>query len=325
MGILFSIPEIIAAASIGGAEAVEIAGGIGAILTGEGLSALEALQASAFLTGETAALGVGEEASFLLAAAPELTQTLLAVQGALSALTAVGGTVYTANPGELLYKAVEGPGGLGPRVATAPMALQLWLPQAWPWGGQGGGIPDWLLDLLREVPPPQEIIRNILQGIWTSYYRTGREIVQRRLATEISSILTNVRQRMIEGLVNVAENPPDPVQGLFRLINFAIEHQREWEVQAIAQGRPLFGGLVIDSSNLPVQGYNNMRGGFHSEGMWVSWAGQQGNTDQYNLPSWILFVLEELEKEVKTPKHALSQKRKWPTSKTAPTSKKRRR
>lgn len=143
MGILFSLPEIIAAAAVGGGEALEIAGGLGALVSGEGLATLEALQSAAALSSEaTAALAVSNEAAIVLSTVPELSQTLFGAQLLLSSVAGVGGVIYSNyNPGEL-YKAPEGPGGLGPRVGNTTMALQLWLPQVWSWGGAGRGLPD---------------------------------------------------------------------------------------------------------------------------------------------------------------------------------------
>lgn len=329
MGILFSIPEIIAAASIGGGEALEIAGSIGALVSGEGLATLEALQSAAALSTEaTAALALSNEAAIVLSTVPELSQTLFGVQTLLSSVAGVGGIVYNLNPGEL-YQAPEGPGGLGPRVGNTTMALQLWLPQAWPWGGAGGGVPDWLLDLLREVPTPAEILTNIARGIWTSYYRAGREIIQRTASRELAGLLSRLRLNILEGANRALEMTPDPVQGLINLVNQAINYNREWETRALLEGRPLFepGGIVVyDSQNVPVSGNNDQRGGFHDEGVWVSFQGEQGNTSQYSIPQWMLFVLEELQKEVnKVNKNVLYKKRKWTPSEAPQSHKKRRR
>lgn len=329
MGILLSIPEIIAATAIGGGEALEIAGSVGALVSGEGLATLEALQGAAALSTEaTAALAVSNEAAIVLSTIPELSQTLFGVQTLLSSVAGVGGVVYNLNPGEL-YQAPEGPGGLGPRIGSTTMALQLWLPQAWPWGGAAGGVPDWLLEVLREVPTPSEILYNIARGIWTSYYRTGRELIQRTATRELASLLSRLRQNIINGANRAIEMAPDPVQGLLNLINQAIAYNRDWETRALLEGRPLFepGGVVMyDTQNLPLSGNNDQRGGFHDEGTWVSFQGEEGNTPQYTIPQWMLFVLEELQKEVnKENKHALSKKRKWTSTETSQSDKKRRR
>lgn len=63
-----------------------------------------------------------------------------------------------------------------------------------------------------------------------------------------------------------------------------------------------------------------IKGGFHDEGLWVSFSAEQGNTGQYCIPQWLLFVLEELDKEIK--EDALSQKRKWTNSKASQSNKK---
>nr|WOR08344.1 VP3 [Human polyomavirus 16] len=205
------------------------------------------------------------------------------------------------------------------------MALQLWLPQAWSWGGAGRGLPDWLINLLREVPSPTEILSDIVTGIWTSYYRAGREIVQRTASRELGALLGRIRQTVISGAERALEAAPDPVQGLVNLVNYAVNYNRQWETRALLEGRPLFestGVVNYDMQNLPVNGYNDQRGGFHDEGLWVSFSGEQGSTGQYCIPQWLLFVLEELDKEIK--EDALSQKRKWTSSKTSQNNKKRR-
>lgn len=326
MGILFSLPEIIAAAAVGGGEALEIAGGLGALVSGEGLATLEALQSAAALSSEaTAALAVSNEAAIVLSTVPELSQTLIGAQLLLSSVSGVGGVIYSNyNTGEL-YKATEGPGGLGPRVGNTTMALQLWLPQAWSWGGAGRGLPDWLINLLREVPSPTEILSDIVTGIWTSYYRAGREIVQRTASRELGALLGRIRQTVMSGAERALEAAPDPVQGLVNLVNYAVNYNRQWETRALLEGRPLFessGVVNYDMQNLPVNGNNDQRGGFHDEGLWVSFSGEQGNTGQYCIPQWLLFVLEELDKEIK--EDALSQKRKWTSSKASQNNKKRR-
>nr|ADE45442.1 VP2 [Human polyomavirus 6] len=326
MGILFSLPEIIAAAAVGGGEALEIAGGLGALVSGEGLATLEALQSAAALSSEaTAALAVSNEAAIVLSTVPELSQTLFGAQLLLSSVAGVGGVIYSNyNPGEL-YKAPEGPGGLGPRVGNTTMALQLWLPQVWSWGGAGRGLPDWLINMLREVPSPTEILSDIVRGIWTSYYRAGREIIQRTASRELGALLSRVRETVIHGAERALEAAPDPVQGLVNLVNYAVNYNRQWETRALLEGRPLFEGNGVvnyDMQNLPVNGNNDQRGGFHDEGLWVSFSAEQGNTSQYCIPQWLLFVLEELDKEIK--EDALSQKRKWTNSKASQSNKKRR-
>lgn len=315
MGAFLALPEIIAASGIGLDEAVEISGGVAGLLSGAGAETLAALQASAALTAEaTAALAVTDEAAILLSTIPVLTaESLFALQ---TVATSLGTVTYIFQTGDPVYQIYDGPGGLGPRVPHRPMALQVWLPQTWPWGNSLRDFPDWVLNLLYEVPSPQDILGGIVRGIATSFYKTGEIIIRRTASGEISQVLGSLGSRLLDMGGGVITQ--DPVRGLIDMVQLALEYRREWEIKALLEGEPIFRPLLTyDGNNIPRDGYNTQGGGFHEQGMWVHMPGETA-TGHYVIPSWMLFVLDHLEEE-----DAVSTKRK-PNPKDGKTRKKRR-
>lgn len=322
MGILLSLPEIIAAAEVGWAEAVAIAGGEAAIFSGEGAAILESLLTAGALTGEaTTALGISDAAAITLTAFPELTKTFLTLQTTLAAASFAGGVAYSINPGERVFKSIEGPGGLGPQL-RGNMALQLWFPQTGLWQNYGVSLPDWWSSLLSQLPDPYTILQDIARGIWTSYYRAGQEIVRRTVGNQIRGFVGSVQENLLQTGRAIVERAPDPVTGLINVWNWATEHQRQWETQALLEGQPVFGRETQwESQNLPVDGGNNQRDGWHWGGQWVTMPGS--NLGAYTVPQWMLYVLEEVEKDL-TAHHGNMRSRKRQGD-PAKTNKKRRR
>ncbi|DAZ92362.1 TPA_asm: VP3 [Steenbok polyomavirus] len=203
------------------------------------------------------------------------------------------------------------------------MALQLWFPQTGLWENFGVSLPDWWNSLLSQLPDPWNILQDIARGIWTSYYRTGQELIRRQLGSQIRGFVDNIQQQLLATGRAIVARSPDPVTGLVNVWNWATEHQRQWESQALLEGTPLFGREVQwDSTNLPIDGGNNQRDGWHFGGLWITMPGS--SMGAYTVPQWMLYVLEEVEKDL-TAHHNGSLRQGKRKSDATEASKKRRR
>lgn len=385
MGALLAIPELIAVAVEGGAEALSIAGSASAIASGEGAALLGSLSEGAIATGGE--LGVSAAAESVLVQSPQVINQLVAIQGGVQAAAgAAGGIAYYLNPGELSAQASSTSGGGRPGGFNNPhtkpnMALQ-------PFPGNNlehgvPGIPDWVLNLVPELPSLQDLIYRITNGILSSYYYTGRAVVQRTLSEEMQRLLEDLSRGFSSTLESIGQS--DPVGGLIQQIQNAHRYFRAREDRLLLEGgAPLPIGdvagragtaigdvagragtaigqagsaisqagqavaesvrnIVVDVANLPMDGYNTLAEGVHRLGQWIQFSGSDGGTSHYSTPMWILYVLQELEKELpKIPRTSLKRKlpngfretpnnrqkkartRKSTSSKTASSNKKRR-
>lgn len=340
MGILLAIPEIITAAVVGGAEALEIAGSAGAIATGEGLATLAGLAESAGVVGEAvggtlaeqaAALGVSEAAYTVLSQTPQLVEAAGAIGGGVSAVSSVAGglaayfspdtgaqtlTEQAASGGS---SGLPGPGPSGPgHSKPGTMAVALF-----PQGGYNvPGIPDWVIDLIPQLPfglhEVPDLIHRIAYGIWTSYYHTGREIIQRGLSEELQRLLGDLRDGVQYSLRSLSES--DPVQAIIDTLSSAQETRRIQNARLIGQAsestldigehlKKLFekvssaiseagqaaGGTAYDVANMGIDGLNTLGDGLMRMGQWVTFQGATGGTAHHSVPSWFWYLLNELE------------------------------
>nr|QBA83681.1 MAG: VP2 [Porcine polyomavirus] len=337
MGAILAIPELLAAAVEGAAEAIEIAGSFGAVASGEGLAAVETLVQSATLGGEylgaslaeqAAALGISDSAFTLLSQTPELANTFTAISGLVNAGAGLAGGVatYLGNSGGLpgqeaggggsgLYPYYPGHGGhFHPTHHTMELAV---IP---PYQLESGipGIPDWVLHLLPELPSLSDIISGIANGLWTSYYRTGTELIRRTASDELQRLLgdlsTGLRQASEAAQQYIQD--ADPVNALVRQIE-RVQVQRRVDsarliqeaetgvlnlgeiVQRVADttrgAAGSVGQIATDLAQLPVDGYNALSGGVQRLGQWISMSGPTGGTLHYSFPHWVLYVLDELQ------------------------------
>ncbi|WAA14053.1 VP3 [Lyfec polyomavirus MAF12] len=201
------------------------------------------------------------------------------------------------------------------------MALQLWFPNTGLWQNYGVSLPDWWSSLLSQLPDPYTVLQDIARGIWTSYYRSGQELIRRAIGDQVRGFVGTVQEGLLQTGRALVERTPDPVTGLVNVWNWATEHQRQWETQAMLEGQPIFGRETQwDSQNLPIDGGNNERDGWHFGGQWVTMRGS--SLGAYTVPQWMLYVLEEVEKDLTQNGNVRSRKRKSDSTKT---SKKRRR
>nr|QCD16727.1 VP2 [Porcine polyomavirus]QID98804.1 VP2 [Porcine polyomavirus] len=357
MGIVLAIPEIIAAAVEGAAEAIEIAGSFGAVASGEGLTALETLVQSATLGGEelgatlaeqAAAIGVTDSTFTLLSQTPELVNTFTAVGGLVNAGAGLAGGIatYLGNPGGVPgEQSTQGGGGSGlfpqypghggafhPTVQPSkhhtmdlavlpPYDLETGIP----------GIPDWILNLLPELPSLPDLISRIANGIWTSYYHAGTEIMRRTASEELQRLMGDLSEGLRQASAAAQQyiRESDPVNAIVRQIERA-QAQRRIEAARLIQDAERgvvnvgelvqrvgdatrdaagsMGQILSDIGQLPVDGYNALSSGVQRLGQWIAMPGPSGGTMHYSFPSWVLYVLDELEIDF-TPKQAWKRKR----------------
>ena len=330
MGALLALPEILAAWAVAGGEALEISGGLGALLGGQGLEAFEALGAAAAAAGLE--LEYTPEALYLLGAVPAAVQDAAFIQTGLSTASLLGTGVYysyqTGHP-------VQQTHGHSGRVGPDAMALQLWLPQL-PADLGIERIPEWLYNAARDAPEILAgIIRDLARGLWRSYYFTGRAIIQRTAGEQLQAALQYLRRQLYRELRPLLDRVnQDPVGQIVDVLQAVRDFGREREQAQIAAGQPIFDfwanreATIWDTNNLPVQGYNDQGSGYHDGGRWINMPGA-GPSGDYRVPQWLLYVLEEMEKEVSyltRPRHVLQKegKSKW-SGKAAHSSQTRRR
>lgn len=298
MGALLALPELLSAFAVAGGEAVEISGGLGALLAGGGLEALEGLEAAAAVAG-LEGIGATEEALYLLGAVPAAVQQATLLQAGLSSLIGTA-VLYSHQTGHQLLQTQRHSGRFGPEA----MALQLWLPQ---FPGDFGieRLPEWLYAAAREAPEVlANLLRDIATGIWRSYYNTGRALIRRSAAEQLAAALNFLRSRFYQEVRPLLERAQeDPVGQIVDVLNFAREFGRDREAAMLIQGRPIFDlygnrDLVVwDANNLPIEGYSDQASGFHEGGRWITLPGA-GTAGENTLPQWMLYVLGELEKEI---------------------------
>ncbi|AWB14600.1 VP3 [Mus musculus polyomavirus 3] len=189
------------------------------------------------------------------------------------------------------------------------------------------GIPDWVLQLVPDLPSLQDIVYRIASGIVSSYYHTGRVIVQRALSEEMQRLLNDLSDGFRYTFETLGRS--DPVGAMIDQIQSAHRYFRRREQMLLIEGSdPIpFGeiasrageiagnvaetvsNVVVDVANLPRDGYNALSEGIHRLGQWVQYAGSDGGTGHYSTPSWILYVLQELERELpKIPRTSLKRK-----------------
>lgn len=226
MGILLAIPEIVTATVAAGAEAAEIAGGFSAIAEGAGVAALESIQGSAAALGE-AAIPISNEVATVLTQTPALVETVHAVNAVAQGAAGLTGGIYSAlsidSPGELPPHTGSSGSSGGYNSFTAGnsynkpesgMALaffdQYQLESGIP------GVPDWLFNIIAnsvpELPSLQEIFYSIANGIWTSYYNTGRAVVERTVSEELQRLLRDLDNGFRTTFQNLRTS--DPVEGI---------------------------------------------------------------------------------------------------------------
>ncbi|ARA71319.1 minor capsid protein [Betapolyomavirus vicugnae] len=199
------------------------------------------------------------------------------------------------------------------------------------------GIPDWVLNMLPELPSLSDIFSRIAHGIWTSYYNAGRIVVQRALSSEMQQLLRDLRNGFSSTLQGIEFS--DPVQAIAnqieriqaqrridnaRLLSYAERNQIDVSniVTALQEGAQTaagalrdaggavvgqVGNLAMDIANLPIDGYNALSDGVHRFGQWISISGPTGGTEHYSFPDWMLYLLEEVETDF-TPRVPLKRK-----------------
>lgn len=299
MGALLAIPEILAAWDVAGLEAIELSGGLGSLIAGGGLEALENLQTAALLSG-LGGLEPTAEAIYLLGAVPAAVQQAQAVQAGLSLAFLLSSTVLLSHqPGQHVLHPHRLSGRLGPEA----MALQLWLPQL-PVDIGIDRIPEWLYAAAQELPEVlASILRDIARGIWRSYYNTGRALIRSTAREQLESALSMIRRRFQQDIRPILDRAQeDPVGHIIDVFNLVRDFGREREWRQLAEGRPIFDlygdrdVIVWDANSIP-DGYNDQDSGMYFGGRWLSFPGP-GAAGEHALPQWILLVLEELQKEV---------------------------
>nr|ARQ15057.1 VP2 [WU Polyomavirus] len=362
MGILLAVPEIIAASVAGGAEALSIAGSGAAIATGEGLAALGGLTESAALLGET--VEISEAAATVLTKVPELVTVTQGVTAAVQGGAGLVGGIYTAlaadRPGDLPASTPTGsPSGLHPPAGYNPQGGGLNIqsihkPLHAPYPGMAlapipeynletgiPGVPDWVFNFiashLPELPSLQDVFNRIAYGIWTSYYNTGRTVVNRAVSEELQRLLGDLEYGFRTALATIGES--DPVNAIVEQVRSFVSGGRERELLQIAAGQPVdisqgvsrgtatisnaveavrdatqrlsqaTYNFVYDASTLPRDGFNALSDGVHRLGQWISMPGATGGTPHYAAPDWILYVLEELNSDIsKIPTQGIKRK-----------------
>lgn len=337
MGALLALPELIAAAVEGGAEALAIAGSEAAIASGEGAAVLEGLGAGSEVLIGGEELGVSAAAQTVLTQTPEVVNTLTAIQGGVQAgTTLAAGVVSYLQPGDLSAEAASTSGGGRPGGYNNPstkttqqnMALQLLPPNQLEHGVPG--IPDWILNLVPDVPSLQDIFYRIANGILTSYYHTGRAIVQRTVSEEMQRLLDDLSRGFASTLEAIGQS--DPVSAIVEQVQNMHTYFRHREMLLLEGGDPIPVGqiasragsvassaigsavdtirnVVVDVANLPSDGFNALSEGVHRLGQWIQFGGPDGGTIHYSTPQWILYVLQELERELpKIPQARLKRK-----------------
>nr|QCD16730.1 VP2 [Porcine polyomavirus] len=348
MGILLAIPEIVAATVAAGAEAAEIAGGAAAIATGEGIAGLQAVTdaavANAALEGVTiggtlaeqaAAAGVSQAAITAITQTPELVNTLIGAGGVINAAAGAAGGIAQyligSNTGGVSGEpGTAGSGGLlltdgvpystsNPHPSVNP-GMELAIPTPGDLETGIPGVPDWVLNLVPELPSLSEVVSRIAYGIWTSYYRTGSELIRRAASEELQRLLAFANTLATDSTryaIDYVQNS-DPVGAIITQIeNFQVQ-QRVTSARLLAEAErgtlnvnsavqqtvAKIQQFVQDVSQLPVDGYNALSSGVSRLGQWISMPGPSGGTDHYSVASWVLFVMDELQNDF-YPKQAI--------------------
>lgn len=182
------------------------------------------------------------------------------------------------------------------------------------------GVPDWVLQLLPDLPSLSDVVYHIANGIWTSYYHTGRAVIQRGLSEEFQRLLYDAAEGARQAVASVVDFT-DPVRGIINKIEYLRDFGRSRENQMLLEGRPLNIGrtaertqqiydyvknkieqtlsttsdILYDVGQLPVDGYNALSSGVLHFGQWIEMPGPTGETGEYVIPDWVLYVLSELE------------------------------
>lgn len=310
MGALLALPEFIGAAIAGGAEALEIAGSVGAVLSGEGLATLQSIEAAAAALGAEGAVA-SEAVTTVLTLAPQVYNSLLWTGAAAAEVGGAGASYALASQytGHHVYGTSGGSGsGLSGAGAGAAVLNSMELVPVAHHGLEGGipGVPDWLLNLLPELPDVPQMLSRIAHGIWTSYYNAGSMLIQRGLSEEMERLLRELSEGAARAVSQI--NWEDPVNALASRLRALQNFRTGRETTLLLEGRPIDIGQAVqavkdtassvsnalyDTAQLPVDGFNALGDGIRHLGQWIFMPGPVGGTLHSSVPSWMWYVLDE--------------------------------
>ncbi|QMP82841.1 VP2 [Rabbit polyomavirus] len=313
MGIILAIPEFIAAVAVGGAEALEIAGGIGALAAGADVAAFAE---TAAILGETVPITISEAAATVLAQTPEIVEALNVGGQAVGSAVSLGAGFYSAIAGTAPEH--QGTHGLTHR---ADMANALVPYQQVPTFIQ------WLNNILSYIPSIQQVW-GTLQTATATYQMLDEHFREReqqyeQLVTElerglnsgpVQAVISRVRaaaadreiavHRITEDVRDVSTNIVSGVtqvgQSMYRAVNSATAaaqnavQQVQNTVQTIQDTLQNIASSATGSvSSYLTDGYNAMPRGVSNYGSWIFMSGSDGGTPHHSLDYWVVYALEE--------------------------------